>query len=334
MVGWSPSSRPAGDRRARRPARTELRVEQGAVSSDLTVDLPELPALGRTRVLGVLNVTPDSFSDGGLFADTDTAVRHGLALAASGADIVDVGGESTRPGAQRVAEDEELRRVQPVVARLAREGVRVSIDTTRGSVARAALDAGARLVNDVSGGADPLLVDLVAASGVAYVLMHMRGTSADMSSRARLPRRGGRGRRGAGEAGRCGRRARRAQRAGACRPRHRLRQERRPQLAAAGPPRPAAGRRTAAARGAQPQVVPRCAAGRPGRAAAGGRRPRRRHPGPHRDRGGAGRVGRAGACRPPRGRRCARCGRAAAGAGDERAASPVPAPPKSRPSRR
>ena len=161
------------------------------MSSDLIVDLPGLPALGRTRVLGVLNVTPDSFSDGGLFADTDTAVRHGLALAASGADIVDVGGESTRPGAHRVAEDEELRRVQPVVSRLAREGVRVSIDTTRGSVARAALDAGAQLVNDVSGGADPLLVDLVAASGVAYVLMHMRGTSADMSSRAALPRRGG-----------------------------------------------------------------------------------------------------------------------------------------------
>ncbi|MGZ4618170.1 MAG: dihydropteroate synthase [Frankiaceae bacterium] len=154
------------------------------MSSDLTVDLPELPALGRTRVLGVLNVTPDSFSDGGLFADTDAAVRHGLDLAATGADIVDVGGESTRPGAQRVAEDEELRRVQPVVAHLAREGVRVSIDTTRGSVAKSALDAGARLVNDVSGGADPLLVDLVAASGVAYVLMHMRGTSADMSSRA------------------------------------------------------------------------------------------------------------------------------------------------------
>ena len=154
------------------------------MSSDLTVDLPGLPALGRTRVLGVLNVTPDSFSDGGLFADTDNAVRHGLDLAASGADIVDVGGESTRPGAQRVAEDEELRRVEPVVSRLVREGVRVSIDTTRGSVARAALDAGAQLVNDVSGGTDPALVELVAASGVAYVLMHMRGTSADMSNRA------------------------------------------------------------------------------------------------------------------------------------------------------
>ena len=133
----------------------------------------------------MLNVTPDSFSDGGLFADTEAAVRHGMALAAAGADIVDVGGESTRPGAQRVAEDEELRRVQPVVTHLAREGVPVSIDTTRGSVARAALDAGARLVNDVSGGSDPLLVELVAESGVAFVLMHTRGTSADMSGRAR-----------------------------------------------------------------------------------------------------------------------------------------------------
>ena len=152
---------------------------------DLSVDLPGLPGLGRTRVLGVLNVTPDSFSDGGLFAGTEAAVRHGMALAEAGADIVDVGGESTRPGAQRVAEDEQLRRVQPVVTHLAREGIPVSIDTTRGSVARAALDAGARLVNDVSGGSDPLLVELVAESGVAFVLMHTRGTSADMSGRAR-----------------------------------------------------------------------------------------------------------------------------------------------------
>ena len=151
---------------------------------DVSVDLPGLPALGRTRVVGVLNVTPDSFSDGGLFADTRTAVRHGLALAGAGADLVDVGGESTRPGARRVAEDEELRRVHPVVSRLADAGVPVSIDTTRGSVAKAALAAGARLVNDVSGGSDPRLVELVAESGVACVLMHSRGTSADMAGHA------------------------------------------------------------------------------------------------------------------------------------------------------
>jgi dihydropteroate synthase len=135
--------------------------------------------------MGVLNVTPDSFSDGGRWFGTDVAVRHGLDLVAQGADIVDVGGESTRPGAQRVSEEEELRRVGPVVTELARCGVPVSIDTMRASVAEFALDAGVHLVNDVSGGlADPDMPRLVAAAGVSYVVMHWRGHSHDMYSRA------------------------------------------------------------------------------------------------------------------------------------------------------
>jgi dihydropteroate synthase len=126
--------------------------------------------------MGVLNVTPDSFSDGGAFPDADAAVAHGLALVAQGADVVDVGGESTRPGATPVDADEELRRVRPVVRALAAEGVVVSIDTTRAPVAEASLADGASIVNDVSGGlADPSLVKVVAATGAPYVLMHSRG---------------------------------------------------------------------------------------------------------------------------------------------------------------
>ena len=126
--------------------------------------------------MGVLNVTPDSFSDGGSFYDAKAAIAHGLALAAEGADVVDVGGESTRPGATPIDADEELRRVRPVVRALAAEGVVVSIDTTRAVVAEAALADGARIVNDVSGGlADPSLVKVVAATGAPYVLMHSRG---------------------------------------------------------------------------------------------------------------------------------------------------------------
>ena len=136
----------------------------------------ELPRLDRCLVMGILNVTPDSFSDGGAFSDPTAAIAHGLALAARGADVVDVGGESTRPGATPVDADEELRRVRPVVRALAAEGVVVSIDTTRATVAEAALADGARIVNDVSGGtADPSLVKVVAATGTPYVLMHSRG---------------------------------------------------------------------------------------------------------------------------------------------------------------
>ncbi|MFW6691723.1 dihydropteroate synthase [Streptomyces sp. MAR4 CNX-425] len=144
-----------------------------------------LPDFGRCAVMGVVNVTPDSFSDGGLWFDPATAIKHGIDLVATGADIVDVGGESTRPGAPRVDEDEELRRVLPVVRGLAAEGVLVSVDTMRATVAERAVAAGARLVNDVSGGlADPAMVPAVAAAGVPFVVMHWRGQSIDMNNRA------------------------------------------------------------------------------------------------------------------------------------------------------
>nr|WP_040684337.1 dihydropteroate synthase [Nocardiopsis halotolerans] len=135
--------------------------------------------------MGVVNVTPDSFSDGGAWFDPGRAIEHGTRLVEEGADIVDVGGESTRPGAQRVSAEEELRRVEPVVRELAARGVAVSVDTMRAEVAERAVEAGAVLVNDVSGGmADPAMARLVASSGVAYVLMHWRGHSHDMQSRA------------------------------------------------------------------------------------------------------------------------------------------------------
>lgn len=144
-----------------------------------------LPGLSRCRVMGVVNVTPDSFSDGGAFADADSAVKHGLALLAAGADLVDIGGESTRPGAARVSPEEERRRVLPVVRALAQAGAVVSIDTMRASTAEAALEAGAQVVNDVSGGlADADLPRLVASAGVPYVVMHWRGHSVDMQARA------------------------------------------------------------------------------------------------------------------------------------------------------
>lgn len=130
--------------------------------------------------MGVLNVTDDSFSDGGRYLDIDDAVRHGLALAADGAAIVDVGGESTRPGAVRVDPRVEAARVIPVVKELAAQGITVSIDTMHADVARAALGSGARMVNDVSGGrADPGMAPLVAEAGVPWVLMHWRPVSAD-----------------------------------------------------------------------------------------------------------------------------------------------------------
>ena len=136
---------------------------------------------GRTLVMGVVNVTPDSFSDGGRWLDADTAIRHGLDLVAAGADLVDVGGESTRPGADRVDEETELQRVLPVVRALASEGVVVSVDTMRSSVARQALAAGAAIVNDVSGGrADPQMIPVLADSDAPVVLMHWRHHSAHM----------------------------------------------------------------------------------------------------------------------------------------------------------
>jgi dihydropteroate synthase len=130
--------------------------------------------------MGVVNVTDDSFSDGGLFLDRDRAVEHGLALAAEGAAIVDVGGESTRPGAVRVDPRVETSRVLPVIKELAGQGITVSIDTMRADVARAALENGAQIVNDVSGGrADPNMAGLLAEAKVSWVLMHWRPVGSD-----------------------------------------------------------------------------------------------------------------------------------------------------------
>jgi dihydropteroate synthase len=131
------------------------------------------------QVMGVVNVTDDSFSDGGLFLDRDRAVAHGLALAAEGATIVDVGGESTRPGATRIDPAVETSRVLPVVKQLAEQGITVSIDTMHATVAQAALECGARIVNDVSGGrADPGMAPLLADAKVPWVLMHWRSVGA------------------------------------------------------------------------------------------------------------------------------------------------------------
>lgn len=137
-----------------------------------------LTSVERCLVMGILNVTPDSFSDGGQWARPAQAIPRGLALAAQGADIVDVGGESTRPGAVRIGAQEELDRVVPVVAGLVAAGVAVSIDTSRAAVAQAAVELGAVIVNDVSAGvADPGMTALVARTGVVYVAMHSRGAS-------------------------------------------------------------------------------------------------------------------------------------------------------------
>ena len=137
------------------------------------------------QVMGVLNVTDDSFSDGGRYLDADSAVAHGLAMVAEGAGIVDVGGESTRPGATRIDSRVEASRVVPVVKELAAQGVTVSIDTMHADVARAALQSGARIVNDVSGGrADPAMAPLLAEAGVPWVLMHWRSVSSDRPHQA------------------------------------------------------------------------------------------------------------------------------------------------------
>jgi dihydropteroate synthase len=137
----------------------------------------------RPRVMGIVNVTPDSFSDGGLYPDMERAVDHGRQLLADGADLLDIGGESTRPGAIRPVVSEELDRVIPVITRLAAEGAVVSVDTMRASVAVAALAAGAQVVNDVSGGlADPEMLEVVAQSGATYVAMHWRAHATDMQA--------------------------------------------------------------------------------------------------------------------------------------------------------
>lgn len=147
--------------------------------------VPGLPTPNRCLVMGVVNVTPDSFSDGGEWFEPADAITQGLRLAAQGADLVDIGGESTRPGAERPTEEEELRRVLTVVAELASASVTVSIDTMRAEVARQALGLGARMVNDVSGGrSDPAMFEVVADAGVPMVIMHWRGHSDHMQEMA------------------------------------------------------------------------------------------------------------------------------------------------------
>jgi dihydropteroate synthase len=145
--------------------------------ADRTIDLSR-----RGLIMGVLNVTPDSFSDGGEFFSNSKAVEHGLEMAGSGADIIDVGGESTRPRAERVTAKEELARVLPVIQQIrSRSDVMISIDTSKATVAEAAIDAGAAIVNDVTGGrADSGMLQLIAARGVGFIVMHMQGTPQTM----------------------------------------------------------------------------------------------------------------------------------------------------------
>ena len=136
-------------------------------------------------IMGILNVTPDSFADGGRHNDFDAAVARGLEMIAEGVDIIDIGGESTRPGADRVSEAEEIARTIPVIVELAKHGARISIDTMRASTAEAAIKAGASIINDVSGGlADPNMLQTAARLKVPYIAMHWRGQSKDMNSKA------------------------------------------------------------------------------------------------------------------------------------------------------
>ena len=140
---------------------------------------------GLPLVMGVVNVTPDSFSDGGEWFEPEAAVAHGRDLLAEGADILDIGGESTRPGAERPSVQEELRRVVPVVSELAAMGATVSVDTMRAEVAVRAVEAGAAIINDVSGGlADPEMAPAAAEAGVPFIAMHWRGHSRDMQDKA------------------------------------------------------------------------------------------------------------------------------------------------------
>jgi len=136
-------------------------------------------------IMGILNVTPDSFADGGRHNDFDAAVARGLEMIAEGVDIIDIGGESTRPGADRVSEAEEIARTIPVIVELAKHGVKISIDTMRASTAEAAIKAGASIINDVSGGlADPNMLQTAVRLKVPYIAMHWRGQSKDMNSKA------------------------------------------------------------------------------------------------------------------------------------------------------
>jgi dihydropteroate synthase len=161
--------------------RHELRFGRSVTDAESSGDGFVLRWRG-TAVMGIINVTPDSFSDGGVYSDSNEAINAGRVMVANGALIVDVGGESTRPGAQPVPAEEELRRVLPVVEALAADGLTVSIDTSKAIVAEAALAAGASLVNDVGGLRDPKMRSVCAEAGAPAVLMHMRGNPAFMQN--------------------------------------------------------------------------------------------------------------------------------------------------------
>jgi len=149
------------------------------------VDGKIIDLTNRALVMGVLNVTPDSFSDGGEFFATNAAVKHGLEMARSGADIVDIGGESTRPGSRPISANEEIERVLPVIEQIARSvSIHLSIDTSKAAVARAAIEAGASIINDVTGGrGDPAMLPLAVEEGVALIIMHMQGTPETMQAK-------------------------------------------------------------------------------------------------------------------------------------------------------
>ena len=177
------------NRRASHLRAAPSRYSGGVNSAEPLVPAPLPQALtrdshaGRTLVMGIVNVTPDSFSDGGRWATTDLAVAHGLQLLEQGADLVDIGGESTRPGAAAVSPRAEQERVLPVIRELARAGAAVSVDTTHAATAAAAVEAGAVIINDVSGGlADPEMRHVVAATGVVYICQHWRGDPQTMDS--------------------------------------------------------------------------------------------------------------------------------------------------------
>ncbi|MET4637717.1 dihydropteroate synthase [Mycetocola sp. 2940] len=147
--------------------------------------MPEAAPAERMLVMGILNVTPNSFSDGGRYLDHAAAIEHGRRLVADGADLIDVGGESTRPGAERIGSAEEQRRILPVIRALAADGIRLSVDTMNADTARASVEAGVDIINDVSGGrADPLMASVAAETGALFLLSHWRGHSTDMDAHA------------------------------------------------------------------------------------------------------------------------------------------------------
>lgn len=178
----APSSRPRVARPAvgQAPGRAAWRLDEIVAPEAVTRQHTGVPS---ALIMGIVNVTPDSFSDGGSWFDQATAVEHALEMVEQGAAMIDVGGETTRPGTERTSEAEELRRVVPVVRELAQAGIAVSVDTMRASVAKASIEAGAAIINDVSGGlADPGMAPLIAETGALYVLMHWRGHSAGMQN--------------------------------------------------------------------------------------------------------------------------------------------------------